>query len=160
MLQHFKNLALYNRWANERLFKACSQCSEVDDQTRLHRILNDLLIADRIWLARLKGQDHGIQSLDQVLYTTFTRLVAGRRTTDEEIIDWLEDRTEAHLDERCTYQIISGPKSETTTSVSQILTHMFLHQTLNRGRACEFLSAAQRPVPPLDYIQYCKGRQS
>ena len=62
MQAHFLELADYNRWANQRIYAAAGQFSEAERQrdvgayfSSLHGTLAHILVADRIWLARMTG---------------------------------------------------------------------------------------------------------
>ena len=64
-------MARYNGWFNGRLYDACEQ---LDDAARkrdrgaffgsIHDTLNHLIVADQIWLRRLRqcGIDHGVRA--------------------------------------------------------------------------------------------------
>ena len=57
---YFVTLARYNAWANRRLYRACGRLSESEylrDRLpafgSLHATSNHILVADRVWLARI-----------------------------------------------------------------------------------------------------------
>ena len=79
--ESFQRMARYNRWANRRLFEACTGLDDTERKRdrqaffgSIHGTLNHILVADRIWLSRLNGQPHGIKSLDQTLFDDFGAL--------------------------------------------------------------------------------------
>src|SRR5690606_24633564 len=81
MHRHFQMLADYNRWANICIYDACFQLS--DEQLRtdkgaffgsVHRTLNHILVADRIWLKRITGRGDAPDRLDTVLFEDFDGL--------------------------------------------------------------------------------------
>src|ERR1700740_1633965 len=60
---YFAMLAQYNGWANRQLYEACEALSVTEYMRErpsffgsLHATLNHVLVADRIWLARIEGQ--------------------------------------------------------------------------------------------------------
>jgi len=67
--------ARYNQWANERVFSAIAT---LDDEAyrrdvglffgSIHRTLNHLLVADRIWMYRLTGKGPTYDKLDLILH--------------------------------------------------------------------------------------------
>jgi uncharacterized damage-inducible protein DinB len=82
---YFRQLAQYNAWTNWRLYDACARLD--DGERRKPRpcffgsilaTLNHILVADRIWLARLTCAEHGIANLDQQLYADSEELRARR----------------------------------------------------------------------------------
>jgi uncharacterized damage-inducible protein DinB len=160
-IDHFRRLANYNRWANERLFKVCGQLPVEEYllpraayfQT-IHGTLQHILVADRLWLGRLMGRDSGIVSLDQTLYTDLRSLERGRRTTDEEIFDFVDELSEFHLETKLTYQTITEPRRQVTSSLHDVLTHLFNHQTHHRGQVHDLLMQTPVAPPPLDYLHF------
>ncbi len=82
-------MARFNAWANDRLYGCVAGISEAacrEDRRAyfgsIHNTLNHLLVVDRLWTCRLKETDHGIESLDQILYGDFESLRAARKTED------------------------------------------------------------------------------
>jgi uncharacterized damage-inducible protein DinB len=70
MHDYFRTLARYNALGQHRLYKACLKLSEADYRAprgaffgSIHGTLNHILVADRIWLARLGGGEAGIARL-------------------------------------------------------------------------------------------------
>ncbi len=63
MLEHFRLLAGFNRWANGRVYDAAAALGEADYcKTRacaffgsIHGTLNHLLVVDLLWFGRLVG---------------------------------------------------------------------------------------------------------
>ena len=86
MKPHFKMMAAYNRWANERIYHAVS---ELDDEafSRDLRLafgsicgtLNHLIVTDRIWMKRFTNTGESYASLDTLLFTEFGPLRAARK---------------------------------------------------------------------------------
>src|SRR5690606_3479306 len=72
---YFRRRARYNAWANGRLYEACGRLAPEDYFAprpsffgSIHRTLNHILAADRIWLGRLEDQPSEVSALDQVLF--------------------------------------------------------------------------------------------
>ena len=85
MLEHFEQLAVYNRWANAGLYAAALDLSELYAAAldlselsyrlhtgvyfgSLHGTLNYLLLTDRLWLKRLTGEGDYPNDLNAILY--------------------------------------------------------------------------------------------
>ena len=75
MLEFFKELALYNRWANQRLYQSVAGLSSTLYRENrkapfhsIHGTLNHLLVVDRLWLYRLTGKGTLPTKLDEILY--------------------------------------------------------------------------------------------
>src|ERR1700674_2173832 len=82
---YFAMLADYNAWANRRLFQACEALSVTEYMRErvslfgsLHGTLNHILVADRIWIARIEGQTPPSLKLNQILYGDLMGLKVAR----------------------------------------------------------------------------------
>ncbi|HET7544614.1 MAG TPA: DinB family protein [Polyangiaceae bacterium] len=139
-------LARYNRWMNDKLYTLAATLS---DEARkrdsgaffksIHGTLNHLLVADRIWLARFKGNlapdgflaPGGIRALDQELYANFEELRRERTLTDEELSAWVSELTPDRLAAPLAFvrhgQRLSAP-------LWSVVAHVFNHQTHHRGQ--------------------------
>ena len=155
---HFRNLANYNRWANARLYAACGQLSpEEYFRTRpaffhsIHRTLNHILVADRIWRSRFEGWEHGIAALNTELYPDFASLKTAREAEDAAIktfIDGLDDT--ALMTRPFTYS--NSRNRSFSNTLAEALPHFFNHQTHHRGQVHGLLSQTEVPPPELDLI--------
>jgi uncharacterized damage-inducible protein DinB len=160
MIDHFTNLAAYNRWANERIYAAAQQLPQ-EDLLRpvgaffgsLLGTLNHLLVTDRVWLARLGDSEPPLRSLDTILFTDLCELARARRTEDERLIRWLEGKDELEVSAHRSFQLMSGQNVSLPTS--QILSHLFNHQTHHRGQAHTCLTILSNEEPPvLDILAF------
>jgi len=159
---YFRTLARYNAWANRRLYDACAKLPDGERKRdrrsffrSIHNTLNHLLVGDRIWLARLEGKDHGIKSLDQVLYDDFGRLRQAREAEDERITLWMDGLDERRLAGTLRYRSMSDGRSS-ETALPFVLGHVFNHQTHHRGQVHGMLSQTEVAPPPLDLLYYVR----
>ena len=104
MRDYFTTLAGHNRWANRRLFGACAALSDADYRAdrgaffgSLHATLNHILVADRLWMGRLSGENPGISFLDTILYDDRDRLQDARETEDSRIADFIATLSDERL---------------------------------------------------------------
>lgn len=160
---YFKRLAAYNRWANGRLYDACAALPEAEYKRdrgaffrSIHGTLNHILVGDRIWLGRIQGRPHGIDSLDQELYPDLPSLRAARQEEDERIAQLVGGYGDADLDDVVRYDLISLPGETAATPLRLVLGHLFNHQTHHRGQAHDLLSQAGVAPPPLDLIFFLR----
>src|SRR6478736_9416089 len=161
-INQFRQLAAYNRWANARLYAAALDLSE--QAYRLHigvffgglnGTLNHLLLTDRLWLNRLTG-DGDPNPLDAILYEDRTELTRARIAEDNRLIEVVDRYDEANLADLHSYKTTSGmPQSQV---LSDILLHLFNHQTHHRGQAHACLSILTGGEPPsLDLLVFQRG---
>ena len=96
LLDHYRWMARYNAWFNERLYDACEQ---LDDAARkrdrgaffgsIHRTLNHLIVADQIWLKRLRQCGVGQRlRLPGAVPATVLDLPAGHALNQPVFDDW------------------------------------------------------------------------
>ena len=161
MIEHFRLLGGFNRWANERIYDAVAALPEPEyRKTRpcayfgsIHGTLNHLLVVDRLWFGRLQGAVPPIESLDQMLHEDFAELRAARGDEDDSIVALLEGYEDADLTRDCRFTLISAP-GEWVMKPRLILTTVFNHQTHHRGQVHAMLKEAGVEPPGLDVIDY------
>jgi len=159
--EYFQRLARYNRWANERLYAACAELDEKalkkDREAFFGSILgtlNHILVADRIWLARITGTETDLQSLDEILYPDFAGLHEARRAEDARIVDCVDSLTAESLEGFLHYRNMAGEPQQ--TRLEMVYAHFFNHQTHHRGQTHTLLSQAGAETPSLDLIYFLR----
>ncbi len=158
---HFRMFALYNRWANVRLYAAAAQLpAKALAEERgaffgtVIGVLNHLLVADRIWLGRLQGGDPLAYRLDEVLFTTLDELAEARKAEDARLIACVYALEEAEFGGKVAYQTLAGvPQAQLR---HHVLAHVFNHQTHHRGQAHDLMCqiGGKDAVPVLDLLAY------
>jgi len=160
MKQHFRMLAAYNRWANERLFAAAAELEDEEYRrdmrayfSSLHGTLNHLLVTDRIWLYRFTGQGDAPKMLNAILFDQLETLHAARVKEDARIIDWVVSLDNTDIAGRFTYTTVSDMRT-ISQRLAPALAHLFNHQTHHRGQAHSILTALGKSAPSFDLIQF------
>lgn len=161
MNRYFVTLARYNEWANWRLYDAAGRLSEAEYmQPRpsffgsIHATLNHILVADRIWLARIEEKPNPPYRLDQILYGDLVALRVAREAEDARIVNLVSGIEETRLDQVLAYANTKGEKQHTPLRL--VLGHFFNHQTHHRGQVHGLLSHAGVEPPPLDLIYFLR----
>jgi len=159
-LDHYRWLARYNRWFNERLYDACERLP--DEERRrdrgaffgsVHGTLDHLVWADRTWLRRFAAQGVTFPSLSEevlvlplgasygtVLHEDWAALRQARRNLDEAIEAWTLDMAPAFPLSTMRYANTKGVQRE--HPMWKALTHFFNHQTHHRGQVTTLLAQA------------------
>jgi uncharacterized damage-inducible protein DinB len=162
MKQHFSMFALYNRWANERIYEAAAKLDDADYRadhgaffSSVHGTLNHLLVADRIWMHRFTKEGPSPSRLDEILFENHADLMIARQDEDERIIDYIEELTEDAFGDPFSYRTIVKPV-DIVQPLSPALAHFFNHQTHHRGQAHALLTriSGRDAVPSLDLIKF------
>jgi uncharacterized damage-inducible protein DinB len=162
---YFKTLARYNAWANRRVYQACEALSAAEYLRErassfgsLHATLNHILVADRIWIARIEGQTPPNLKLDQILYADLIGLKIARLAEDDRIRNVVAGIRGARLDQPLEYRNSRGDRFETPLRL--VLAHFFNHQTHHRGQVHCLLSQTDLPPPPLDFLWFVRQEEA
>jgi uncharacterized damage-inducible protein DinB len=154
LLAHFRQCAAYNRGANERVYAACGRLAD-DDRRRhlgsffgsIHATLNHIMLGDRIWMARFRGQTLPSTGLDAILYDDFADLTQARANEDAGIERFFAGLDAAFLDRPITY--VNNEGRRFSDPVTVILPHFFNHQTHHRGQIHAMLTQLDRKLAPV-----------
>jgi uncharacterized damage-inducible protein DinB len=158
----FKMLAAYNSWANERLYDAASRMPDSryrEDRGAffgsVHRTLNHILVADRIWLARFGVRTDAPANLDTILFEDLSKLRAARAAEDASIISWTDRLDDAALARLLSYRTMVNP-DPLTQPLGSALLHLFNQQTHHRGQVHALMTALEGRdfAPSLDLIAF------
>ena len=138
-------MAAYNRWVNAQIYDAVGALSE-DERRRpmghafgsLHATLTHLIVGDRLWLQRFRGQPAKLPPPGEELFPDFAALRAARLETDAEIDAWAATLDEAFADRQFSFRSIVYNRDRTTPGWAIVL-HFFNHQTHHRGQVMTLL---------------------
>lgn len=162
--EHARVMARYNRWMNEKLFAVAEELTDEERKRdrgaffgSIHRTLNHLLLADRVWLGRFTGAaleegelgPGGIRALDQELCADFAGLRRERARTDDAIDAYVATLTEEKLAGNLRFLRRGTP---TELPLWHAVAHVFNHQTHHRGQVTTLLSQAGRDPGVTDLV--------
>jgi uncharacterized damage-inducible protein DinB len=138
----------YNRWMNGNLLEACSALSDAERKAdrgapfrSIHGIWNHLLLCDRAWLLRFRGEPVPYTSLDQELCTDWEELKLERATTDDAIDSWVAGLSDETLAGELRFTPMSNP-TPMVMPMRIVALHLFNHQTHHRGQITALLEQA------------------
>jgi uncharacterized damage-inducible protein DinB len=162
-------MARYNRWMNDKIYAVAEQLTDEERKRdrgaffgSIHRTLNHLLLADRVWLGRFTGAvlregemgPGGIRALDQELYEDFGELRRERATTDDEIDAFVATLTDETLAADLRFQR-RGVVNE--LPLWHAVAHLFNHQTHHRGQVTTLLMQAGHDPGVTDLVAMLRG---
>jgi uncharacterized damage-inducible protein DinB len=160
MLAHLRMFAVYNAWANRRLYAAAAQLT--DEQYRadrgaffksVHGTLNHLLVTDRIWMRRFTGVGDVADRLDAILFERLPDLREAREAEDRRIETYAGGLSAADLAGTISYRRVSSPEAF-VQPLGPALAHFFNHQTHHRGQAHCLLTGLTGEAPSLDLLPF------
>lgn len=160
MRDHFKMMASYNAWCNERLYDAAARLPDADYRADLgaffksvHGTFNHILVGDRVWLSRFTGTGPIPRALDEILYDDFAALRAARRGEDARIVAYVDGLDTDTLASVLHYRALSQPR-DVAYPLLPALHHLFNHQTHHRGQATALLTRLGVDTPSLDLVYF------
>jgi uncharacterized damage-inducible protein DinB len=155
MLDLFRMFARYNRIANERLYEQCARLEDSEYRRErkgsfgsIHKLLNHILLGDRIWMSRFAGEGKTTPPLNIILFEALTELLTARASEDKAIEEFFAHADDAFLTRQFRY--INNRGIEYTDPAPQAVLHFFNHQTHHRGQVHGMLSHTEVPPPSLD----------
>ena len=155
IITNFQFLANFNAWANTKIFSSCKELDGTEYKkdrgaffSSIHGTLNHLLVVDRAYISRIEGKDHGLKSLDQILYENLFQLEEARIKEDKRLVDLINNLSEESIHKEITYNGFETGKN--THTINTILITMFNHQTHHRGQIHNMLSQAGIKPPQID----------
>lgn len=153
---HFRDLAHYNAWANQRLLAAVAELPEATYRQDLggyfrsiHGTLNHLLVMDRLWFGRVAPPAFLPRRHDQILFDRFDELRPAREDMDRRIQGICATLDEVRLAARLAWTSMDG--EALSAPLGQVLTHAFNHQTHHRGQIHAMFTRLGQTEPVLDY---------
>lgn len=162
MREHLSLLARYHHWAFEQLYDALVP---VEDQYyhaacglffgSIHRTLNHLLLADRVWYGRVTGVPFVVEALDTELERERVALANALAEQSARWITWLESEDDHTLARTLTYTNLAGASFD--NPLAHVLLHVFNHGTHHRGQISAALSSGGHVAPVMDLIFFLRG---
>ena len=144
----YRQMALYNRWMNERLMSTCSQLSDEERKRdrgapfgSIHGLWNHILLCDRAWLCRFEGARAPYSTLNEELFAHWDELKVKRALTDDSIDAYIAALTEDKLHSTLRFTAMSNPQSRELTLWIAVQ-HLFNHQTHHRGQITAVMEQA------------------
>ena len=158
-LTNFQLLANFNTWANKKIISSCKKLDDTEYKkdrkaffSSIHGTLNHLLVVDRAYISRIEGKDHGLKSLDQILFVSLFQLEEARIKEDKHLVDLVNNLSKESIHKEITYQGFETGKQ--TYTINLILITLFNHQTHHRGQIHNMLSQAGVIPPQIDIIDF------
>jgi uncharacterized damage-inducible protein DinB len=137
--------AAYNRWMNDKIYDCAARLT--DEQRKrdlgaffgsLHGTLNHLLLGDRNWMQRFRGQPVTGTSLREELHADFEALRTARRQMDDAIEAWAASLPDSFADTPFRFRAVGRAQDQTIPGWAAAV-HLFNHQTHHRGQATTLL---------------------
>lgn len=174
----FIKLAKYNQQMNVAVYAAAETLSDEKRKAdagaffkSIHLTLNHILWADKNWLRRFIIAGHGYGRLTAGIYeniqdkisehrfevhSEFSALKQDRTGIDTKLLTWINEAlTEERLQQVLHYR--NARNEDMSRTFTDVLTHIFNHQTHHRGQITTLLSQQGVDIGVTDYIALSSG---
>ncbi|MEO8448522.1 MAG: DinB family protein [Gemmatimonadota bacterium] len=137
-------------WADQLVVEALESATAPDP--RALELTGHVLGAERVWLARIRGEPASVPVWPSPTLTECRELLAGNCAALQQDLDRL---TATELGRPVTYTNSAGVQF--TNTVQDILLHVCLHGAYHRGQVAQLLRAQGSSPNPTDYIAFIRG---
>jgi RimJ/RimL family protein N-acetyltransferase/uncharacterized damage-inducible protein DinB len=148
-LRHFITLLGHMAWADARCRRALEGAPP---EPRAFRLLAHILDAEHVWIARLRGQPPEVSTWAELDLTACGDLA---RRNETELREFIFSLAPSDLRRLVRYRNSAG--LDFSSTVEDILLHLFLHGTYHRGQVALLLRAAGGEPAATDYIAFARG---
>jgi uncharacterized damage-inducible protein DinB len=148
MLESIKRLFAYDAWANARILDSLKGAQSPTSLAPLAH----LLVSEKIWLMRLRGEDtSAVNKSPELSHAECASLADEMRAG---YASYLDSMGEDDLGSPLTYRNFRG--AEFRTPVGEILTHVAMHGAYHRGQVAKALRAEGHAPADTDYITFVR----
>jgi uncharacterized damage-inducible protein DinB len=143
-------LFAYDEWANARILKALK--SAPGQYEKAQGLLAHLLVSEKIWLLRLKGED--TSQVDKSPELSLDECESLASEVRRDYVEHLSALSEGDLDSKMTYRNFAGTQFH--TPLRDILMHVAQHGTYHRGQIALAIRAAGETPANTDFITFVR----
>ena len=148
MLDFLRKLFAYDEWAIARSLGSI----DPDAESKAKLLLSHILLAEKIWLARLHGEDSSsIPTFEEYPIDVCEKMAAELHNGYIEFINGLSEKD---LVQPVTYKNTRG--EEFSTPIGDILAHVGLHGVYHRGQIAWLVREGGGTAVNTDYITFTR----
>jgi uncharacterized damage-inducible protein DinB len=153
-METIRKLFAHDEWANTRLLDSFKFASSRNEKAQ--RLLAHLLVAEKIWLLRLKGEDTSqVDKSPELSLDECEQLANDMRKA---YADFLTSLRAEDLDSVLTYKNFAG--TEFHTPLKDILLHVALHGTYHRGQIASAVRGDGATPVNTDFITFVRDESA
>ncbi|HWC53021.1 MAG TPA: DinB family protein [Chitinophagaceae bacterium] len=164
MKEMLQQLAVYNFWANQRMFETIlilpeeKQKAEVPSSFKsIYATILHMWNAESVWWQRMKLQER-ISAPSEFFKGSMQELTIELLQQNRQWIEWINAASEAALDHVFQYQ--TSRKEQFKQPISQMLLHVFNHGTYHRGQLVNMLRQLEvEKIPQTDFIVWSRMKR-
>jgi len=155
-VEYCRLLARYNRWMNERLYACAGELADGERKRdrgaffgSIHRTLNHVLWADRVWVGRFTGAPCTVAACGADMFDDFATLAREREKADTAILDWAGTLAPEWLASTVEYRAAADGRLRQLPAWIAAA-HLFQHATHHRGQVTTLLKQAGKDIGATD----------
>jgi len=137
-------------WADALVLESLRRATPLD--ARAFEIYRHVLGAEDVWLARLKGEKPALAVWPEL---TLDACASAAKRNLEGLRAYVAALAPGDLTRGVTY--VNSAGRQFTSSVEDILLHVFLHGAYHRGQVALALRSSGAEPAPTDYIAFARG---
>jgi uncharacterized damage-inducible protein DinB len=145
LLQHYRQLVSYDEWANLEMIDSLRAAGS--PPARSLKLLAHVVAAEHVWLARLLQKQSPFPVWPEL---TLEQCEEQARLLSGSWRDYLTDGSPGSLERIVSYRNSKG--ESWTSSVRDILTHVFMHSAYHRGQIAADMRQAGHVPAYTDFI--------
>lgn len=145
LAQHYRQLVSYDEWANLEMIRSFRAAGS--PPTRALKLLAHIVAAEHVWLARLLKKQPPFPVWPEL---TLEQCAQQARQLAGLWREYLADDPPGSLDRTVSYKNSKG--ESWTSSVRDILTHVFMHSAYHRGQIAADMRQAGHVPAYTDFI--------
>ncbi len=145
VVQHLDRLFTYDDWANHEVLASLKRSAT--PSPRSLRLLNHVVGAERLWLARLENRTSSVAVWPQFTLAQCTDHVEALPRVWH---DYFADLDPGDLDQTISYVNSKGEPHKST--IGDVLTHVVMHGAYHRGQIAADTRAAGHDPAYTDFI--------
>jgi uncharacterized damage-inducible protein DinB len=147
---HFARLVQHLEWADQRALTSLRSAANLP--AKALETYSHILGSEHVWLSRLYGMPARVAVWPNLTLEECEALAAENASQYRKVVDGLADDA---LERGITYKNSAG--EQFTSSVENILTHVFMHGSYHRGQVASLVRAGGDRPSPTDYIFFTRG---
>ena len=148
--EHFARLVNHLEWADQRALSSLR--STANAPAKAVETYAHILGSEHVWLSRLYGMPPRFAVWPTLTLEGCERLAAENAAQYRKVVDGLTDEA---LERGIAYKNSAG--EQYTSTLEEILTHVFMHGSYHRGQIASLIRAAGDTPAPTDYIFFTRG---
>jgi uncharacterized damage-inducible protein DinB len=143
-------LCAYNAWANDSLIQSLRSQNISDEQ--IVKLLSHVILSESSWMLRLKSEDNINKNIWKVL--NISECFRMSHENSKAYSDYIKEKSENDFERLITYKNTKG--IEYTSSIEDILTHVFFHSAYHRAQVAKEMHRLGKEPAYTDYIHYTR----